>query len=53
MTNKTPYGPPAVGQLQQVHLEKLYGYLPGLIDALPEIFGVSAAEYAAIRCRFR
>lgn len=52
MTNKTPYAPPAVGQLQHVHLEKLYGYLPGLIDALPEICGVSAAEYAGIRDRF-
>jgi hypothetical protein len=34
MTNKTAYAPPAAGQLQYVHLEKLYGYLPGLTAAL-------------------
>lgn len=52
MTNKTPYAPPAVGQLQYVHLEKLYAYLPGLTDSLPAIFGVSPEEHAAIRERF-
>jgi lysophospholipase L1-like esterase len=52
MTNKTPYAPPATGQLQYVHLEKLYGYLPGLTDALPAIFGVSPEEYADIRNGF-
>lgn len=52
MNDKTPYAPPAAAQLQYVHLEKLYGYLPGLGDSLPAIFGVSPEEYAAIRNRF-
>jgi acyl-CoA thioesterase-1 len=47
-----PYAPPAAGQLQYLHLEKLYGYLPGLADALPAIFGVSPEDYAGIRDRF-
>jgi len=38
--------------LQYVHLEKLYGYLPGLTAALPAIFGVSPEEYAGVRDRF-
>ncbi len=52
MNDKTPYAPPAAAQLQYVHLEKLYGYLPGLAESLPAIFGVSPPEYAAIRDRF-
>ena len=52
MTSTTPYSPPAAAQLQFVHLEKLYGYLPGLSESLPSIFGVSPAEYGAIRDRF-
>lgn len=38
--------------LRYTHLEKLYGYLPGLIDALPAIFGLSPAEHAEITARF-
>ncbi len=46
------FAPQAAAQLQYVHLEKLYGYLPGLAESLPAIFGVSPEEYAAIRVRF-
>lgn len=52
MNDKTPHSPPASAQLQYVHLEKLYGYLPGLAHSLPTIFGVTPEEYAAIRDRF-
>ena len=52
MNDKAPYAPPAAAQLQYMHLEKLYGYLPGLADSLPAIFGVSPEEYAAIRAQF-
>lgn len=38
--------------LQYTHLDKLYGYLPGLKDALPAIFGIDAARYAAIIASF-
>ncbi|WP_163505930.1 SGNH/GDSL hydrolase family protein [Fodinicola acaciae] len=38
--------------LQYTHLEKLYGYLPGMTDALPAIFGLTAEEYAAERAKF-
>ncbi|MDL9938624.1 hypothetical protein QSJ18_17900 [Gordonia sp. ABSL1-1] len=30
-----------MAQMQYTHLEKLYGYLPGMADALPVIFGAS------------
>ncbi len=43
---------PMAGPLQYLHLEKLYGYLPGLTDALPTIFGVDVDDYAEIRARF-
>jgi lysophospholipase L1-like esterase len=52
MTDKTTYAPPTAEQLQYVHLEKLYGHLPGLTKALPAIFGVIPEEYADIRDRF-
>lgn len=52
MNDKTPYAPQAAAQLQYVHLEKLYGYLPGLAESLPAIFGVSPEEYSAIRDGF-
>ncbi|MFT4136347.1 SGNH/GDSL hydrolase family protein [Microbacterium sp.] len=52
MNSTRPYAPQAAAQLQYVHLEKLYGYLPGLAASLPAIFGVSTEEYAAIRDRF-
>ncbi|MGH1563311.1 SGNH/GDSL hydrolase family protein [Mumia sp. DW29H23] len=39
-------------QLQYVHLEKLYGYLPGIADAVPGIFGLTHEEYVAVRDRF-
>jgi len=35
--------------LQYTHLEKLYGYLPGMPDALPSVFAMPSAEYHAIR----
>lgn len=52
MTNNAPYTRPAAAQLQYIHLEKLYGYLPGLTDALPTIYGLSPEEYAAILAQF-
>lgn len=52
MTNKPAYAPSAAAQLQYVHLEKLYGYLPGLTESLPVIFGIDPDEYAAIRDSF-
>lgn len=48
----TTNAPPAAAQLQYLHLEKLYGWLPGLTDSLPSAFGVTAAEYGAVRARF-
>jgi acyl-CoA thioesterase-1 len=38
--------------LQYTHLDKLYGYLPGMADALPAVFGMTADEYAATCARF-
>ncbi len=38
--------------LQYTHLEKLYGYLPGMADALPTVFGMTATEYAEARAGF-
>lgn len=29
MTTTAPYAPSAAGQVQYMHLERLYGYLPG------------------------
>lgn len=52
MTDKPTYAPPAAAQLQYVHLAKLYGYLPGLAESLPAIFGVGPDEYAEIGERF-
>lgn len=52
MNDKTPYAPQAAAQLQYVHLEKLYGYLPWLAESLPAIFGLTPEEYGAIRDRF-
>ncbi|MQA77092.1 MAG: hypothetical protein GEV10_01185 [Streptosporangiales bacterium] len=34
--------------LQLTHLEKLYGYLPGMVDALPSIFGLDKDRYAEL-----
>lgn len=52
MTSTAPYTPPAARLLQHTHLEKLYGYLPGLADALPAIFAVSPEEYDGILGHF-
>lgn len=38
--------------LQHTHLDKLYGYLPGMADALPAIFGLSRDEYDETIARF-
>jgi acyl-CoA thioesterase-1 len=38
--------------VQYTHLEKLYGYLPGMAAALPAVFGMTPAEYEALRARF-
>ena len=38
--------------LQHTHLEKLYGYLPGLADALPAVFGLERGVYEAARAEF-
>lgn len=52
MTTTTLTAPPAAAQLQYIHLEKLYGWLPGLAESLPSVFGVTATEYGAVRARF-
>lgn len=39
-------------QVQYTHLEKLYGYLPGLAESLPAIFGLEPEEYARLRHEF-
>ena len=38
--------------LQYTHLEKLYGYLPGMADAVPGIFGLDPGGYAALCAGF-
>jgi acyl-CoA thioesterase I len=38
--------------LRYTHLDKLYGYLPGIPDALPAIFGMTEQEYADARAGF-
>jgi lysophospholipase L1-like esterase len=38
--------------LQYTHLEKLYGYLPGMPDALPSVFALTSEEYSAQRAGF-
>ncbi|MHA6801558.1 SGNH/GDSL hydrolase family protein [Bounagaea algeriensis] len=38
--------------LRYTHLDKLYGYLPGLVDALPAIFGLTPAQHAEITAGF-
>lgn len=34
--------------LQYTHLEKIYGYLPGMPDAVPAILGLDAGRYAEL-----
>lgn len=41
------------GWVQYTHLDKLYGYLPGMPDAEAAVFGLSAAAYAALRADLR
>jgi acyl-CoA thioesterase I len=38
--------------LQYTHLEKLYGYLPGMVEAQPAIFGLPPERYVEIRASF-
>ncbi|MFB4278887.1 SGNH/GDSL hydrolase family protein [Nonomuraea sp. MTCD27] len=38
--------------LQHTHLDKLYGYLPGMAEALPLIFRMSRVEYRDIIARY-
>ncbi len=38
--------------LRFTHLDKLYGYLPGLAEALPGIFGLDAAAYDAVLAEY-
>jgi len=38
--------------LQYTHLDKLYGYLPGITEALPTVFGLSPAEYDDVLAGF-
>ncbi|MDN5854780.1 MAG: GDSL-type esterase/lipase family protein, partial [Actinomycetia bacterium] len=38
--------------VQYTHLEKLYGYLPGMPDAVPAVLGMSAEQHAAAVDRF-
>lgn len=43
---------PSARFLQYTHLDKLYGYLPGMAAAVPAVFGLTAEEYAGINARF-
>jgi lysophospholipase L1-like esterase len=44
---------PATGMwIQYTHLEKLYGYLPGMARSMPAIFGLDPAAYAELVARF-
>jgi acyl-CoA thioesterase I len=44
---------PATGMwIQYTHLEKLYGYLPGMAQSMPAIFGLDPADYAELVARF-
>jgi acyl-CoA thioesterase I len=38
--------------IQYTHLDKLYGYLPGMAAALPAIFGLQPERYAEVTARF-
>jgi lysophospholipase L1-like esterase len=38
--------------VRYTHLEKLYGYLPGMPAAAPGVFGLTANEYDSVRARF-
>jgi acyl-CoA thioesterase I len=38
--------------IQYTHLDKLYGYLPGMAGALPAIFGLPPERYAEVTARF-
>jgi acyl-CoA thioesterase-1 len=38
--------------IQYTHLEKLYGYLPGMAQSMPAIFGLDPAAYAELVARF-
>jgi acyl-CoA thioesterase-1 len=44
--------PSTADWLQYTHLEKLYGYLPGMPAALPTIFDISDEEYEAVHRTF-
>lgn len=37
-----------VKMLQHTHLEKLYGYLPGMAEAIPAIHGIDRARYVEL-----
>ncbi|RZS44729.1 acyl-CoA thioesterase-1 [Herbihabitans rhizosphaerae] len=38
--------------LRYTHLEKLYGYLPGMVASAPAIFGLDRDEYQRVRATF-
>jgi hypothetical protein len=38
--------------IQYTHLDKLYGYLPGMTRALPAVFGLDPESYAERTARF-
>lgn len=38
--------------IQYTHLDKLYGYLPGIVGALPAIFGLQPESYAEVTASF-
>jgi acyl-CoA thioesterase I len=38
--------------IQYTHLDKLYGYLPGMAQSMPAIFGLDPAAYAELVARF-
>lgn len=44
--------PPINDWLRYTHLEKLYGYLPGMTEALPTIFGLTSQEYTTDRAAY-
>jgi lysophospholipase L1-like esterase len=38
--------------VQYTHLEKLYGYLPGMSETIPAVFGLDTATYKEVAARF-
>lgn len=52
MTDSTGLDEASERWVQYTHLDKLYGYLPGMRDALPAVFGLTTLEYQTVLDRF-